>query len=109
MSQTMYVLAVAVAISVMTYITRAIPFHMAPLFKNSKILRSVERYLPGYIIALLVIYEVGADNFTRYPYALPEILALALVVLLQLWKRIMLLSILAGTAAYVLLRVWFGM
>ena len=42
-------------------------------------------------------------NFSLRSHGLPELIAIAVVVLLHLWKRQMLLSIAAGTVCYMLL------
>ncbi len=52
---------------------------------------------------MLVIYCLKDVRMTEAPFGAPEIIASALVAAVQAWKRNSLLSILAGTAAYMLL------
>ena len=61
------------------------------------------KVLPSAIIGMLVIYCLRETNVTASPFGLPELIATAIVVLLQIWKRKTILSIIAGTAAYMLL------
>ena len=55
------------------------------------------------MIGLLVIYCLKDVTPAAYPHGLPELIAAAIVVALQAWKRNSLLSILAGTVAYMVL------
>jgi len=64
------------------------------------------RVLPSAIMAMLVVYCLRNVSLTAVPYGLPELLACAVVVLLQGWKRNSILSILGGTATYMLLTQW---
>ena len=61
------------------------------------------KVLPSAIIGMLVIYCLRETNVTASPFGFPELIATAIVVLLQIWKRKTILSIIAGTAAYMLL------
>ena len=61
------------------------------------------RVLPPAIIGMLVIYCLKDTAVTAAPFGAPELIAGALVVILQAWKRSTLLSILSGTAVYMLL------
>lgn len=58
------------------------------------------RVLPFAMIGMLIVYcYKDVQSF----FGLPEIIASALVVVLHLWKRNTLLSILVGTISYMLL------
>ncbi|MCH5207196.1 MAG: branched-chain amino acid transporter permease [Oscillospiraceae bacterium] len=59
--------------------------------------------LPGAALGLLVIYSFKNVDVLVGSHGLPELIALVLIVLLHVWKRNMLLSIAAGTGAYMLL------
>jgi branched-subunit amino acid transport protein AzlD len=61
------------------------------------------RVLPAAIIGMLVIYCLKDITLTAMPYGIPELIAAACTVLMQVWKRSSLLSILAGTAVYMIL------
>lgn len=59
--------------------------------------------LPAAIIGMLVVYCLKDTSVTAAPFGAPEAIAAACVVGLQIWKRNSLISILAGTAVYMLL------
>ena len=95
----------AVLIAVMSAVTvllRVLPF----LVFRKKVPAYVSylgRVLPPAIIGMLVIYCLKDTAVTAAPFGAPELIAGALVVILQAWKRNALLSILSGTAVYMLL------
>ena len=59
--------------------------------------------LPPALIGMLVIYCLKDLTPAVSPFGAPEIIAALLVAGLQAWKRNSLLSILSGTAVYMLL------
>lgn len=59
--------------------------------------------LPNAIMAMLVVYCLKNVSFVSGTHGIPEIIAVVLVVILHKWKHNTLLSILAGTAAYMVL------
>lgn len=108
-SSTSYALAVALASFILIYLTRALPFPFSGILKNNAALQTLGEYLPAYIMMLLVIYEVNIKSFLHSPYGIPAIISLAFLVVIHLWKRQMLLSILSTTVIYVVITVlWTG-
>ena len=61
------------------------------------------KVLPPALIGMLVIYCFKDVGFTTAPHGLPELIAAGSVVLLHIWKRSSLVSILGGTAIYMVL------
>jgi len=59
--------------------------------------------LPYAIMGMLVVYCLRNTSFVQSPHGIPEIISCAVVVLLHVWKRNNLLSILCGTVCYMLL------
>ncbi len=59
--------------------------------------------LPCAVMGMLVVYCLRSLHFTAPSGYLPALLASAAVALLHVWKRSSLLSILGGTAIYMLL------
>ena len=87
-----------------TVITRLLPFILFPAGrKTPEYVQYLGRVLPGAAIGMLLVYCLKAVNVLAFPYGLPELIALACVILLHLWKRQVLLSIAAGTIVYMLL------
>ena len=95
-----YTLLTTLALFWMIFLTRALPFLFSRILKNNATLTAIGEYLPAYIMMLLVIYEVGLSSFVHYPYGIPAVMALGVLVLAHLWKRQLLLSILTGTVVY---------
>ena len=61
------------------------------------------RVLPSAIIGMLVVYCLRSTAVFTAPFGIPELLAALAVVVLQVWRRSALLSILAGTVIYMVL------
>lgn len=104
MISTMDTLLIIGVVIICTFLTRALPFLV---FKDSARIPSVVIYLgkvlPMAIMFLLVLYCVRSTAFLKYPYGIPEILGIISVVVLHLWKRNNMISIVGGTLIYMIL------
>lgn len=90
--------------TLMTALTRFLPFVLFPSGdRTPKALHYLGGVLPGAIMGMLVVYCFKSTVVLSWPYALPEIIASALVILSYLWKKNTLLSIGAGTVLYMIL------
>lgn len=58
------------------------------------------KVLPGAVFGLLVIYCFKSVVPSVSPFGIPELVASAVVVAVHLWRRSMLVSVLSGTAVY---------
>ena len=92
-------------IAVVAAVTIAIRFLPFAVFRKStpKIILYMGKMLPYAIMGMLVVYCLKNVSFVKGSHGIPEILAVALVVLLHKWKHNTLLSILTGTVTYMLL------
>ena len=103
MTVTQHIITISMVISG-TVITRALPFL---IFKEGqetpKFIQYLGKYLPGAVFAMLVVYCLKGVSFISAPFGIPEIIGIAVTVLLHLWERQMLISIAGGTAVYMLL------
>jgi len=87
-----------------TMLTRFLPFILFPAGKPTpKFIRYLGKALPGAVFGMLVVYCLKNVNLLGGSHGLPELIAIAIVVGLHLWKRQMLLSIAGGTISYMLL------
>ncbi len=87
-----------------TALTRFLPFLIFPAGKPTpKYIQYLGRVLPAAIFGLLVVYSLRNVDLFSGSHGIPELLSVALVVVLHLWKRQMLLSIAGGTVCYMLL------
>ena len=95
----------AILIAVMAVVTMLLRFMPFLIFRKQTppYITYLGKVLPSAIIGMLVIYCLKDVSLTSHPHGLPELIAAACVVGLQVWKRNSLLSILAGTAAYMFL------
>ena len=97
-------LLIIIAVAATTFATRAIPFLLFPKGKEiPPMVQYLGKVLPPAVIGMLVIYCLKAVSITSYPYGLPEFIAVAVVILLHVWKRNNLLSIGVGTVLYMVL------
>ena len=93
--------------AIVTMLLRFLPFFVFQK-KTPAYVVYLGKVLPPAIIGMLVIFCLKDVSVMTAPHGLPELIAAACVVLLQVWERDSLLSILAGTALYmVLIRVIF--
>lgn len=87
-----------------TVLTRFLPFLIFPAGKTTPpYIKYLGQVLPSAVFGLLVVYCLKGVSLFSGTHAIPEILSVALVILLHLWKRQMLLSIAGGTICYMLL------
>ena len=63
----------------------------------------LSRVLPPACMGLLVVYCLKGITPLAYPYGLPELISVAVVVGLHLWKGNTLASIALGTLCYMML------
>lgn len=91
-------------IAVTTFFTRVIPFLLFPEKREiPKFMKYLAEVLPYTIIGLLVVYCLKDVSITQMPYGLPELISIAYIILIHLWKKSTLLSIGSGTLLYMLL------
>ena len=87
-----------------TIITRFLPFLLFPAGKPvPKYVQYLGKALPAAVFGLLVIYCLKNVDLMQGSHGIPELLSLAAVAALHLWKRQMLLSIAGGTVFYMAL------
>lgn len=102
MSTNMNAAVLIAAMSITTIMLRFLPFLV---FKKETppYISYLGKVLPPAIIGMLVIYCLKDVTPTVSPYGIPELIAAACVVILQVWKRNSLISILTGTVIYMIL------
>lgn len=96
---------ITIAMAVLgTVITRFLPFILFPAGKPlPKYIQYLGTVLPALMFGLLVIYCLKDVSIFSGNHALPELIAIAAVILLHLWKKQMILSIAGGTIIYMIL------
>lgn len=99
-----YPLTMILTIALVTAALRFLPFF---IFSGKRpvpeYISYLGRVLPYAIMAMLVIYCLKGISFVKSPFGIPELVSVALVVILHIWKRNTLFSIIGGTVCYMLL------
>lgn len=95
---------IIVVIAVVSLLIKVLPFILLNRKKETpKVITYLGKVLPFAIAGMLVVYCFKDSKVIEYPYFLPEIIAVIVVVLLHLWQKKTLLSITIGTIVYMLL------
>ena len=101
---TIHSLIIVAMVALATQITRWTPFLLFSGDKKlPKVVEDLGRLLPPAMMGLLVVYCFKNVSWLSGSHGAPELLAVAAVVILHLWKKNVLLSIAGGTAVYMLL------
>ncbi len=99
--------AILIAVmAVFSFLLRALPFILVRK-EPPKFIAYLGRVLPPAIIGMLVVYCLKDISFNTSPFGIPEAIACLCVVIAHVWKRNSIISIITGTAVYILLTsVW---
>ena len=100
----MYKIAMIAVMALVTAATRFLPFLIfGEKRKTPELVTYLGKVLPCAIMGMLVVYCLKEVSILQYPYGIPELLGIAFVAVLHLWKRNSLLSIGVGTVFYMVL------
>ncbi len=88
--------------AIFSFLLRALPFILVRK-EPPKFIAYLGKVLPPAIIGMLVIYCLKDINLTVKPFGLPEIIACLGVVIVHVWRRNSIISIIAGTTIYILI------
>lgn len=97
--------AVLLPVAVVTIALRALPFAFKRLLRGSPLLDFLGVAMPVGVMTVLVVYAVSGASEARGG-VLAALIAAAVTLGLHAWRRSMALTILAGTACYVVLVNW---
>ena len=101
---TLEIAAMVAVMAAATFLTRALPFL---LFGRGgeppKVVLYLGRFLPPAVIAMLIVYCYRGMDFARPVGWLPGLIAGTAVILLHVWKKNDMLSIVGGTIFYMVL------
>lgn len=106
MPDTGYLVAALGVAGAVTVALRAVPFAIIGPLRRSEVVRYLGYHLPAGVMAILVVYTLHEVPLRSWPHAIPEAIALVVTVGLHLWRRSAVLSIVVGTATYVVLASW---
>ena len=101
---TLQTLAIILAVAAGTQLTRWLPFWLFPENRQPPAaIVYLGRVLPPAMMGLLVVYCLRNVSVASAPHGLPELISIAVLAALHLWKRNVLLSIGVGTVLYMVL------
>ncbi len=103
MSENLHSALLVAVVSIVTVLLRFAPFLIFGKRETPRFILYLGRVLPFSVMGMLVIYCLRGISFAAAPFGIPELLCVAVVVLLHLWRRNTLLSIIGGTVCYMLL------
>ena len=104
MSPTAQNLIIIALCALATQLTRFLPFILFPAGRPTpRFIRFLSHVLPAAVFSMLVVYCLKNVSITAGSHGLPELIAIAVVTALHLWKKQTLLSIAGGTIAYMFL------
>lgn len=108
MTHTQMVLTFAVVV-LATVLTRFLPYILFPQNRPiPKYISYLGKVLAPAVFGFLVVYCFRNVKLTTSPYGIPELIGVLIVLFSFLWKRSMFLSMILGTAAYmIILYVFF--
>ena len=99
-----YAIAAIAIMAAVTFLTRALPFLLFDRGEQPpKLVLYLGRVLPPAVIAMLIIYCLRNVTFAALGGWLPQLVSVAAVILLHVWKHNNLLSIFGGTLLYMFL------
>lgn len=97
-------IAAIAVMAIVTFLTRMLPFLLFDRGESPpKLVLYLGRVLPPAIIAMLIVYCLRGVSFSTPGGWVPQLLCVAVVVALHLWKHNNLLSIFGGTVLYMVL------
>lgn len=104
MNKILYNFLIILVVSLVTALIRFLPFLIFPEGKEPpKIITYLSNVLPCAVMGMLVVYCLKSVSLVTFPFALPELISIVLVVILYVYKRSSLLSILSGTVCYMII------
>jgi branched-subunit amino acid transport protein AzlD len=103
MPDTLYLAAASLTMFAVTFALRALPFAALRPLRDSALVAYLSRHMPSGVMVILVVYTLRDVSLGEAPHGLPEALAVAATVVLHLVRRNAVVSIIGGTAVYVLL------
>ena len=103
MTVTQHIITIAIC-ALATMATRFLPFIVFSEKRTTpKYIEYLGKALPAAIFGMLVVYCLKNVSIFSGSHGIPEAAAIAVTVILHLWKRQMLLSIAGATVCYMLL------
>ena len=101
-----YILAAILVAAGITFLLRLLPFGLKKALAGSELLDALSHWIPLGAVALLAIYAVAKIDYSSFATAAPYLAGLVVTVAVHLWRKNMVLSMVAGTVTCVVLANW---
>ena len=107
MTDISYLLLVMLVMTVATYVTRLTPFVLFSRGQERALMNFIAKNTPPMVMTILVIYMLKGVNYLSFE-GVYTFIAILVTVVFHLYKRNALVSIIAGTAAYMIaIQIYF--
>ncbi|WP_237208043.1 branched-chain amino acid transporter permease [Rothia nasimurium] len=106
MPSTGYILSAIFLAAGITFALRLIPFGIKSALKDSVLIANLAAWLPMGAIICLGFYVLAEIDYSSRETALPYLAGAIVTVATHLWRKNLALSLIAGTAACVILANW---
>lgn len=104
MTEPKHAIIIMLIMGIVTLATRILPVLVCEnKEKVPEFIMYLGKVVPFTAMGLLIVYCLKDVSVIEAPHAIPEIIALAVVVTSYLWKKNTILSVVGGTAVYMLL------
>jgi branched-subunit amino acid transport protein AzlD len=103
MADNSHIVAMVLVSAAITWVLRALPFAVLAPMRRSAVVRYLSLHMPLGVMAILAFYTVRNVPAAGAVPGWSAVAALAVTVGLHLWRRNVLLSIVAGTLTNVLI------
>ena len=94
---------IIITLSIITLSSRVLPFILFDKKKPSPFIQYMGKYLPFALMGMLVIYALKDTSFAQGYWAIPELVAVVVVIITYQLKKNTFISILSGTLLYMFL------
>lgn len=101
-----YILTAVFVAADITFMLRLLPFGLKKALAGSELLDALSHWIPLGAVALLAIYAVAKIDYSSVETAAPYLAGLVVTVGVHLWRKNMVLSMVAGTVTCVVLANW---
>ena len=98
--QEINILTVILLLAAISFGTRAIPFILGNKLTKFKFMDTLKNYLPAVIMLLLTLFELHDLIDFTYPYGLPTLLAMAIMMAIHFYKRNVTITLILGLVCY---------
>ena len=103
MNDTLHTAAIIGVIALMTWVTRGLPYVLFARKAPPPVVHYLGTVLPSAIMVIVVVYCLRNTGFALPPHGAPELISVAVVAGMQVWRKNTLLSIFLGTVCYMVL------